>query len=350
MESLPLPAYTTTPQDRSNRILQLALFIDVGGVDIVVTGSGDAGGQRHLSRLQSAAGMVSSRRAVLSVFCWALGFRSCKRSRWTRSTREVLGLPKRATSAKEWALGAAIGWGVVVLAVLPMTLAGTLHVRFWTEPRAFELAILNLVTLAVAALAEEVAFRGYPYRRLIRAIGPVTATIVMAVLFGPASPAESRARPGSASLITMLAGRAAFDCVAAHAWVVAGVGTALCLECEHGRSVRAAGQRHHQLFYCSADAGDGTDLADRRRLWAGGGALYRAGARGGHRRSGSGTRDYAWHYTHPPTIPGGYPMEAPAAGRFTPRWSSRPGLRRWFRFCPSHPRRRLGWRRAEGVT
>jgi hypothetical protein len=38
--------------------------------------------------------------------------------------------------------------------------------------------------LAAGACAEEVAFRGYPFQRLIEAIGPVAAAIVLSLLFG----------------------------------------------------------------------------------------------------------------------------------------------------------------------
>jgi membrane protease YdiL (CAAX protease family) len=78
-------------------------------------------------------------------------------------------------------------------------------VHFFTDPRSFLLVITNLLTLLVAALAEEVAFRGYPFRSLIRAIGPVTATILMAILFGLVHILNPNAT-GIGLLIAMLAG------------------------------------------------------------------------------------------------------------------------------------------------
>ena len=57
------------------------------------------------------------------------------------------------------------------------------YVTLWTAPRAFWLLLINLAAVAVGTLAEEVAFRGYPFRRLIEAIGPVGATLTMSLLF-----------------------------------------------------------------------------------------------------------------------------------------------------------------------
>jgi membrane protease YdiL (CAAX protease family) len=94
---------------------------------------------------------------------------------------------------------------MVVLAVLPMALGGALHVHLRMQPRAWWLVLLNLVTVAVAALAEEVAFRGYPFRRLIEAVGPVAATIGMSLLFGLGHILNQGATRTSI-LVTMLAG------------------------------------------------------------------------------------------------------------------------------------------------
>ncbi|MHB1022992.1 MAG: CPBP family intramembrane glutamic endopeptidase [Acidobacteriaceae bacterium] len=121
------------------------------------------------------------------------------------SPLKAMGLERRAGWVREWGIGAAFGWAVVVACVLPIALAGDLHVSFWTEPRAFWLFSINLVMLAVAALVEEVGFRGYPFQRLIETFGPTTATLLMSCMFGlihltnPAASMES-------ALVTMLAG------------------------------------------------------------------------------------------------------------------------------------------------
>ncbi len=92
-----------------------------------------------------------------------------------------------------------------MLAVLPMALAGKLHLQFWFMPRAWMLLVVNLATLAAAALAEEVAFRGYPFRRLIEAAGPTTATILFSLFFGLLHMMNPEATWAS-TLTTILAG------------------------------------------------------------------------------------------------------------------------------------------------
>ena len=117
----------------------------------------------------------------------------------------AMGLGRRPGWGREWAMGAAFGWAAVVAVVVPMALAGALHVQFWTEPRAFWLMGINLPLLAVAALAEEVAFRGYPFQRLIEVLGPTGATLLLAVVFGLEHAANPAATPASVAM-TMLAG------------------------------------------------------------------------------------------------------------------------------------------------
>ncbi len=118
---------------------------------------------------------------------------------------KAMGFVKRATAWQEWGIGAALGWGLVVLAVLPMAVTGAMRTTFWTEPRAFWLFGINLGTLVVAAWLEEVTFRGYPFQRLIEAVGPTTATIIMSVFFGAVHIWNTDASLISV-LVTMLAG------------------------------------------------------------------------------------------------------------------------------------------------
>ena len=94
--------------------------------------------------------------------------------------RQALGLPRRATAGREWVLGAAIGWGLAVAAVLPMALGRTLHMRFWTEPRAWVFVAFNFAALLAGSLAMEMGLRGFAFRRLIDATGPAWATVLFA--------------------------------------------------------------------------------------------------------------------------------------------------------------------------
>ena len=84
-------------------------------------------------------------------------------------------------------VGTALGAAMVALGVAVIASVG--HVQFrwiggWTV-RQLALAVgLQIMVLAVAAMLEEVAFRGYPFQRLVEAIGPVLALIILNGLFG----------------------------------------------------------------------------------------------------------------------------------------------------------------------
>jgi uncharacterized protein len=95
-----------------------------------------------------------------------------------------MGLVFRSGWQREFGLGVALGWGMLVASILPLVLSGGLIIAFWAIPRQFGILLIDLLVLAVAALAEEVAFRGYPFQQLIDAMGPTLATIVFSLVFG----------------------------------------------------------------------------------------------------------------------------------------------------------------------
>jgi uncharacterized protein len=118
---------------------------------------------------------------------------------------KAMGLVRRPDFGREFALGSAIGWAGMVACVLPIALTGGLVVTFFTAPRQFALIFLDLAVLAIAALAEEIAFRGYPFQRLIDATNPTSATIFISLLFG----AIHLANPGAtfaSTTVTVFAG------------------------------------------------------------------------------------------------------------------------------------------------
>jgi len=252
--------------------------------------------------------------AAALLFLIVLGFallRAIERRR--APLRLTLGLPQRATSRAEWTLGAAIGWGLAIASVLPMALARALNVRLWTAPRAFELLGLSLLTLAIATLANALALYGYGFQRLIEAIGPVRATLLLALL-------AALARALNPAYGTRLAPRVLVE-------VLASVLLALCWLRTHGLwllwglhfawaastaalfglplggttefasviDTRAAGP----LWLTGGDYGPGAALLSIFLLLAAIPILVRA------------TSDYAWSYTHPPLIPAGYDVTIP---------------------------------------
>jgi hypothetical protein len=305
-----LHALNPTLHRRSERTLQLALFV----TSIAWFLAADTVAAHAARGLSERFGLDAARHLLTSIFLLfllAVGFSLLQAiAKRSSSLRDVLGLPKRPTSGREWMLGAALGWGLVVLAVLPMAAAGTFNILLWTQPHAFSLLLLNLATLAIAALVEEVAFRGYPFRRLIESIGPVAATLVMSVLFG----LGHILNPGAtwtSTLVTMLAGL-----LLSVAWLRT-----------HGLWL---GWGFHFAWNASMGILFGLPVSGitsfasvvqtqtSGRLWLTGGDYGPEGATFTVIVLLTGiailvriTRDYAWHYTYVPIVAAGYPMEAP---------------------------------------
>jgi uncharacterized protein len=306
------PLDTTTAR-RSERTLQLALFV----TSVAWFLAADTVAAHAARGLSEHFGLDASRPLLTSaflLFLLAVGFSILQAIAKRRSTlRDVLGLPKRLTALREWESGAALGWGLVVLAVIPMAVAGTLHIQFWTQPRAFALLLLNLITLAVGALAEEVAFRGYPFRRLVEASGPVTATTVMSLLFGVGHMLNPGATWAS-TVVTILAG-----VLLSIAWLRT---HGLWL----GWGLHFAWNASIGILFGLPVSGitDFASIIETRafgRPWLTGGDYGPEGAAITAIVLLIGivvlvriTRDYAWHYTYVPIVAAGYPMEpAPPA-------------------------------------
>lgn len=96
----------------------------------------------------------------------------------------AMGLQPRQGWLREVGVGAALGWGAALAVVVLIALAAMLRIEFWTEPRAFWLLIIDLLALAVGSLGIEVALRGYAFQRLVEAVGPTLATLLMACFAG----------------------------------------------------------------------------------------------------------------------------------------------------------------------
>ena len=143
---------------------------------------------------------------LIFLFLLLVGFAAMGRAfQNQRHPIQAMGLDFRPGWQREFGLGAALGWGMLVACILPMALAGGLIVTIWLTPHQLAMLGIDILVLAVASLAEEAAFRGYPFQRLVEAIGPVLATLVLGLLFGLAhmfNPAADRA----SVVITMFAG------------------------------------------------------------------------------------------------------------------------------------------------
>jgi uncharacterized protein len=322
-----LPAFQSTQPPRLNRTLQFALF----GTSLLWVFAADAlaaSAARGLWVRFNLPAEATLLKSFLFLFLLVLGFAILQTiSGHPRPLREIIGLPQRPTAREEWTLGAALGWGTIVLAVLPMAIFGRLHVHFFTDARSVLLVIINLLTLLVAALAEEVAFRGFPFRRLIQATGPVTATIIMAILFGLVHIANPNAT-GIGLLIAMLAG-----VVLSIAWLRT-----------HGLwlpwGLHFAWNASMGILFGLPVSGL-TDFSSVIQTDAYGRRWLTGGDYGPEAAFFTIfaclaslivlvflTREYAWNYTHPPIVAGGYALDVappPAHAAMEQEAQSRPG-------------------------
>jgi membrane protease YdiL (CAAX protease family) len=94
------------------------------------------------------------------------------------------GLPLRAGWSGELSLGAAFGWAIAVACVLPMVFSGGIALQLSFSLAGLGWFCVDFVYFALATLAIQVAFRGYPFERAIGAIGEIPAALMLAALYG----------------------------------------------------------------------------------------------------------------------------------------------------------------------
>lgn len=226
----------------------------------------------------------------------------------------ALGLPRRATSRQEWATGAAIGWGLAIATVLPMAFARALNVQLWTAPRAYGLLGLSLVTLAMLTLAHTLAVYGYGFQRLIDATGPVRATLILvagAAVVHAAKPAPYGTPDVARILVDLL--MTLLFCLCWHrthglwllwglhfAWAAStGVLFGLPLDGDVSFASVVDTRSVGPLWLTGGSYGPAAAVLTIALLLAAIPILIRV------------TGDYAWDYTRPPIIPGGYDVSIP---------------------------------------
>lgn len=104
------------------------------------------------------------------------------------------GLPLRPGWLGEAGMGLATGWAIAVVCVLPLTLAGGIAIVFINQASAWGWLAADAAFFALAAMAEEIAFRGYAFQCFSRALGPVGASVGFAVFYAivqSAAPAQA---------------------------------------------------------------------------------------------------------------------------------------------------------------
>ncbi len=93
-----------------------------------------------------------------------------------------LGFQKRR-AIPQFLFGTLFGASLVALAVAGIALIGKYRVEFVGAGSMIAALLVVMATLLAGALAEELAFRGYPFQRLVDTIGPIGAVLAMSAVF-----------------------------------------------------------------------------------------------------------------------------------------------------------------------
>ena len=93
------------------------------------------------------------------------------------------GWPRRPGWRREAGLGTAVGWSLALVCVLAMVLDGGIAIVLILQSYAWAWLLVDLLFFALAAMAEEIAFRGYGFQRFVEAVGPVGASLGFAVYY-----------------------------------------------------------------------------------------------------------------------------------------------------------------------
>lgn len=248
-------------------------------------------------------------RNVFEIFLLMLGYSYMELS-WDNQfdPLRAMGLAIRPRAAGEFALGVALGWGMVVAVFLVLVLGGNFYVRLSGTVHAWAQFVSQIFILAAGSLAAEIAFRGYPFQKLIQAAGPFSATLLAGIFFGfirletPGATAAALWISAMAAVLLSVAylrTRALWICWGLHFAWLASIGILF------GQPL--AGSRHASsvvrsyvdgpTWLTGGEYGPEASLITLLVLWIGLYILIRI------------TRDLAWKYTHPELKPAGMPMD-----------------------------------------
>jgi len=94
------------------------------------------------------------------------------------------GFPVRDSLLSELGMGVATGWGMAVVCVIPLVIFGGISIVLSGDIGSWGWLAADAAFFALAALVEEVAFRGYAFQRFERASGPIGASVGFAAYYG----------------------------------------------------------------------------------------------------------------------------------------------------------------------
>jgi membrane protease YdiL (CAAX protease family) len=93
------------------------------------------------------------------------------------------GWPRRTGWQGEAGLGLAVGWALAAVCALALVIDGGIAIVLILQPYAWGWLVADAAFFALAAAAEEVAFRGYGFQRFVDAVGPLGASLGFAALY-----------------------------------------------------------------------------------------------------------------------------------------------------------------------
>ncbi len=95
----------------------------------------------------------------------------------------AIGLGRRRW-LRDSALGAGVGAGMVTAAVGVIASLGSVRFHIKVDEGTLRVLLVETWVLLTAAMAEELMFRGYPFQRLVKAVGAWGAIAIFSGLFG----------------------------------------------------------------------------------------------------------------------------------------------------------------------
>lgn len=292
----------------SPRSVQFALFA-MGLLWLLAARAGAGSAAQGIARLLRADLLAPLLAQVFLLILLLTGYTALN---WvaTRdgSVRDSNGLPWRATVGKEWQCGLAFGWALLLITIIPMAVVGDLHPQFWLSLRAWGAALLALAVLLVGALATEVGWRGFLLQRIVAATGPLTGTLLLSLLYAwvMTSPLNNT----RFSFFVAFASGVLFSTAYLRTrglWLGWGIrfgwlasmgvlfGLPLAGSADFSSVVATDSSGH--LWLTGGAYGPEGGVFTGLVLLAGAVALFPL------------TREYAWRYTQPVIVPGGYPMD-----------------------------------------
>jgi hypothetical protein len=132
----------------------------------------------HVVRFE-AIFRLSLAAVLLGVFSWLLAVGNHVESNLIAAQ----GLPLSPGWGRQFLFGGGLGLVLVTAAVFAVALFGKLSFRTTLTLHSVTRVWLVLLILLAGSLAEELMFRGYPFQRLVEAIGAGGAIMVFSVLF-----------------------------------------------------------------------------------------------------------------------------------------------------------------------